>query len=75
MLAGVDARELRFSFSKTRSVIEIIYWTAQYPMFGVRISKISMAFSEHRIIEIITIEIITTVNYWSLQKLHTAYAG
>jgi hypothetical protein len=70
MLAGVDARELRFSFSKTRSVIEIIYWTAQYPMFGVRISKISMAFSEHRIIEIIT-----TVNYWSLQKLHTAYAG
>ena len=70
MLAGVDARELRFSFSKTRSVIEIIYWTAQYPMFGVRISKISMAFSEHMIIEIIT-----TVNYWSLQKSHTAYAG
>jgi hypothetical protein len=70
MLAGVDARELRFSFSKTRSVIEIIYWTAQYPMFGVRISKISMAFSEHRIIEKLT-----TVNYWSLQKLHTAYAG
>jgi len=69
MLAGVDARELRFSFSKTRSVIEIKYWIAQYPMFGVRISKIFMAFSEDRIMEIIT-----TVNYWSLQKLHTAYA-